>query len=201
MSAHSFDNLKVDLLKSLDFFRTLDSEVIESLAHNCEEILLNPEEILFEEGELGDAMYLILYGSLSIERQNTVIAKRGRGEYVGEMSLIESAPRAATVKTHTKTHLLKILKEQFHNHFTSNRQTLLEILKTISERYREDLAALEQSMKSLQEEKKVSSHLQEILNNTSNEIYTLDPTTLQFLHMNPSALRNLEYQQIGRAHV
>jgi diguanylate cyclase (GGDEF)-like protein/PAS domain S-box-containing protein len=194
MSAHSFDNLKVDLLKSLDFFKPLDLEVIDSLAHNCEEILLNPEEILFEEGELGDAMFLILYGSLSIERQNIVIAKRERGEYVGEMALIESAPRAATVKTYTKTHLLKLSKEQFQSHFTSNPQTLLEILKTISERSREDLEALEQSMKNLQTEKKVTSRLQDLLNSTSNEIYTFDFTTFYFQTMNTRSLKNLGYE-------
>jgi len=196
MPTHSFDSLKIDLLKSLDFFKPLDSEVIESLALNCDEILLNPEEILFKEGELGDAMFLILYGNLSIERQNIVIAKRVKGEYVGEMALIESAPRAATVKALTETLLLKLSKEQFHSHFTSNRQTLLEILKTIAERYRKDLAALEQSAEYLQAQKNITSHLQDLLNDTSNEIYTLDPTTFQFLDMNPRALRNLEYQSM-----
>jgi diguanylate cyclase (GGDEF)-like protein len=194
MSAHSFDNLKIDLLKSLDFFKPLDSEVIEALAHNCEEILLNPEEILFKEGEPGDAMFLILYGSLSIERQNIVIAKRVKGEYVGEMALIESAPRAATVTTYTKTHLLKISKEQFHSYFTSNPQTLLEILKTISERYRKDLAALEKSAESLQTQRKITSRLQDLLNDTSSEIYTFDPSTFHFKNMNNRALKNLEYQ-------
>jgi len=70
----------------------------------------------------------------------------------------------------------------------------MEILKTISERSREDLAALDRSMKKLQEEKKVTSRLQDILNNTSNEIYILDPITLKFEHMNSRALKNLEYR-------
>jgi len=189
-------SLKVDLLRSLDFFKPLDLEIIESLVQNCEEIILDPEEILFKEGEPGDAMYVILYGGLSIERENTMIAKRRRGDFVGEMSLIESGPRAATVKALTKTYLLKILKEPFHNHFTSNPQTLMEILRTISERSREDLEALERSMKNLQEEKKITSRLQNLLNNTSSEIYTLDPSTFRFTHMNPRALRNLEYQSM-----
>jgi diguanylate cyclase (GGDEF)-like protein/PAS domain S-box-containing protein len=194
MPANSYDSLKIDLIKSLDFFKGLESEVIESLAHDCEEILLNPEEILFEEGEPGDAMFLILYGNLSIERQNIVIAKRVKGEYVGEMALIESAPRAATVTTHTKTHLLKITKEQFQSYFTSNRQTLLEILKTISERYRTDLAALDKSAENLKTQRKITSRLQDLLNDTSSEIYTLDPSTLHFTHMNNPALKNLKYK-------
>jgi len=187
---------KVILLRSLDCFKLLDSEAIESLALNCDEIILNPEEILFKEGELGDAMFVILFGDLSVERQNIVIAKRIRGDYVGEMALIESGPRVATVKALTETYLLKISNEQFHNYFASNRQTLMEISKTISERSREDLEALERSMKNLQAEKKITSRLQDLINNTTNEIYTLDPTTFQFLNMNSRALMNLEYQSM-----
>ena len=196
MSNFTSNSQKVILLRSLDCFKLLDSEAVETLALNCGEIILNPEEILFKEGELGDAMFVILFGDLSVERQNIVIAKRIRGDYVGEMALIESGPRVATVKALTETYLLKISNEQFHNYFASNRQTLMEILKTISERSREDLEALERSMKNLQAEKKITSRLQDLINNTTNEIYSLDPTTFQFLHMNPRALRNLEYQSM-----
>jgi diguanylate cyclase (GGDEF)-like protein len=110
------------------------------------------------------------------------------------MALIESGPRSATVKALSKTNLLKLSKKQFYAYFASNRDALMGILKTISERSREDLAALERSMRKLQEERKVNSRLQDFLNNTSNEIYTLDPVTLCFEHMNSRALKNLEYQ-------
>ena len=178
----------------MDFFRLLDSKTIESLAQECEEIVLDPYDVLFNEGELGDTMFVILSGDLAVERQDAVIAKRVKGDHVGEMSLIESRPRAATVKALSKTNLLKLSKRQFYSYFASNREALMEILKTISERSREDLAALERSMKKLQEEKKVTSRLQDLLNNTSNEIYALDPITLHFEHMNSRALKNLEYQ-------
>ena len=194
MSIFSFDSIKADILRSLDFFNPLGSEAIGELAESCEEIILNPKEILFKEGELGDSMYIILHGSLSIERQNIVIAKRRKGDHVGEMALIESGPRAATVKALSKTYLIKISKDQFHSHFISNHQALMEILKTISERSREDLAALEQSMKSLHAQKKITTRLQDLLDNTSNEIYTLDFETFRFTYMNPRALANLGCQ-------
>ncbi len=194
MSSTTSNSQKVNLLKSMDFFRLLDSKTIESLAHECEEIVLDPYEILFNEGEQGDAMFVILSGELAVERQDAVIAKRVKGDHVGEMALIESGPRVATVKALSKTNLLKLSKRQFYSYFASNREALMEILKTISERSREDLAALDRSMKKLQAEKKVTSRLQDLLNNTSNEIYTLDPITLHFEHMNSQALKNLEYQ-------
>ena len=194
MSATISKDQKVNLLKSMDFFRLLDSNALESLAIECEEVVLGPYEFLFQEGESGDSMFVVLSGELAVIREDAVIAKRVAGDHVGEMALIESRPRAATVRTLSNTNLLKLSKKQFYAYFASNREALLGILKTISERSREDLAALERSMKKLQAEKKVSSRLQDLLNNTSNEIYTLDPMTLQFEHMNSRALNNLEYQ-------
>ena len=178
----------------MDFFQLLDSRTLESLAQECEEITLDSYDVLFKEGEPGDAMFVVLSGGLVVERQDAVIAKRVKGDHVGEMALIESGPRAATVRALSKTNLLKLSKRQFYSYFASNREALMEILKTISERSREDLAALERSMKKLQAEKKVNSRLQDLLDNTSNEIYTLDPTTYQFEHMNSQALKNLDYE-------
>ena len=194
MSSTTSNSEKVSLLRSMDFFRLLDTSTLESLAHECEEIVLDPYEILFKEGEPGDSMFVVLSGGLAVERQDAVIARRAEGDHVGEMALIESGPRVATVKALTQTNLLKLSKKQFYSYFATNRDALMEILKTISERSREDLAALERSMKKLQEEKKVSSRLQDLLNTTSNEIYTFDPITFQFEHMNPQALKSLEYQ-------
>lgn len=194
MSTTTSQTQKIELLKSMDFFKLLDSKTIEALVLECPEISLDPYEILFKEGETGDSMFVVLSGALAVEREDAVIAKRVEGDHVGEMSLIESGPRVATVKALSKTNLLKLSKKQFYSYFASNRQALMEILRTISERSREDLAALERSMKRLQAEKKVTSRLQELLNNTSNEIYALDIETLQFEHMNSRALKNLEYQ-------
>lgn len=194
MSTTTSQTQKIQLLKSMDFFKLLDSKTVEALALECEEIMLDPYEVLFKEGEPGDSMYVVLSGALAVEREDAVIAKRVEGDHVGEMALIESGPRVATVKALSKTKLLKLSKRQFYSYFASNRQALMEILRTISERSREDLAALERSMKRLQAEKKVTSRLQDLLNNTSNEIYALDIETLQFEHMNSRALKNLEYQ-------
>jgi len=71
---------------------------------------------------------------------------------------------------------------------------LMEILKTISERSREDLEVLDRSTENLHAEKKVTSRLQDLLNNTSNEIYTFDSATFYLQTMNPRALKNLGYE-------
>jgi len=113
MSVTTSNSQKVNLLRSMDFFKLLDSTSIESLARECEEVVLDPYDILFKEGAQGDAMFVILSGELVVERQDAVIAKRVKGDHVGEMALIESGPRVATVKALSKTNLLKLSKKCF----------------------------------------------------------------------------------------
>ena len=144
----SHDN-KFRLLKSIEIFKLLSDEKLECLTKECMEVSINPGEILFLEGDAGESMFVVLSGEVCIENENTVVALRSRGEYFGEMTLIEDKPRTATVKAVNETRLLEIFKDQFLTHFASNPQTLMSFLKTGSERARENLKALDQGMKIL----------------------------------------------------
>jgi len=181
-------------LKSLDIFQSLDDKTLEKLLEDFKEISLEPGEILFQEGDPSDAMYVILDGELSIEKQSLLIARRKKGEYLGELGLIESAPRSATAKASKKSHLFQIQFEQFQTNFASNSKALMEVLKTVALRAREDLDTLDESLTQLDAEKKVNSQLQNFLDDTSNEIFTVDPETLLFMHMNSRALKNLGFE-------
>ncbi len=59
-------------------------------------------EMVFEEGDAGDMAYLIISGEVEIFRksgnQERVLATLGRGEIIGEMSLIDNAPRMASAR-------------------------------------------------------------------------------------------------------
>ncbi len=139
-------------------------------------------------------MFVILSGELDVEKANTVIAKRKTGEYFGEMTLIESGPRSATIKAVAECYLLEITKGQFHSHFETNPEALMAVLKTVSERAKQDLDVLEKGMKDLEAQERKTSRLQDILNDTSNEIYTFDVSSFKFIHLNPRALKNLGYE-------
>jgi len=180
-------------LKSLDIFQSLDDRTLEKLLEDFKEISLEPGEILFQEGDPSDAMYVILDGELAIEKQSLLIARRKKGEYLGELGLIESAPRSATAKASKQSHLFQIHFEQFQTNFASNSKALMEVLKTVALRAREDLNTLDESLTQLDAEKKVSSQLQNFLDDTSNEIFTVDPETLLYTQMNSRALKNLGF--------
>ena len=186
---------KIEFLKTTDIFKYLNEETLGLLAKSCERVSLKPGEFLFLEGEDGDAMFMILSGELSIEKQNSVIAKRGKGDHLGEMALIESGPRSASAKAITQSNLLKISKEHFQDFFTSNPQLLMEVLKKISLRSREDLKTLDEGVKKIEDHQKRNTSLQTLLNDTSNEIYAFDPQSYKFIEMNSRALDNLGYEE------
>lgn len=189
----SHDN-KLGLFKSIEIFQLLPEEKLEDLVNECKEITKSSGEILFREGDPGDSMYVVLSGEIYIEKENTVIAQRSQGEYFGEMTLIEDKPRTATAKVVKETRLLEIHKDQFLAHFASNAQALMSFLKTGSERSREDLKALDQGVRILKAQKKLNSNLQDLLDDTTSEIYIFDAEFYHFVNLNSRAIKNLGYQ-------
>jgi diguanylate cyclase (GGDEF)-like protein/PAS domain S-box-containing protein len=195
MNPPSSQENTINSLKSIGFFSSLTDDSLEQLLNKCREVELNPGHVLFKEGDLGNSMFVVLSGELLIEKGNMTIAHRSRGDYFGEMTLIENKPRSATITAISKSRLLEISKAQFHHHFASSAGTLLGVLKTVSERSRENLSALDQGMKILHSQKKVNADLQHLLDDTSNDIYIFDTESYHFIRMNSHALNTLGYEK------
>ena len=195
MTTLSSPDSKRNSLKSFEVFSLFTNEKLKSLVNDSEKISMNAGEILFREGDTGDSMFVILSGEFSIISENTRVAQKGQGDYFGEMTLIEDKPRSATITATKNSQLLKISKEQFHLHFASNSQALMGILKTVSERARENLKFMGQGMKSLQTQKKLNTNLQNLINDTSNEIYIFRSSSFSLLSMNLRARDNLGYDK------
>jgi len=102
------DKTSLDSLKNIDFLQKVSADTLESLASECQLKELEREEVLFQGGEEGDSMYVIISGELIVSKSGTEIARRKKGDYLGEMALIESKPRSATVISAVPTLLLEI---------------------------------------------------------------------------------------------
>lgn len=130
-------------LRKIDFLQKVSTDTLESLFSGCQLVDLKAGETLFEDGEEGDSMYIIISGELIISKNRTEIVRRKEGDYLGEMSLIESKPRSASIKSAVPTLLLQITREQFHTHLSSNPDSLMAIMKTLSNRARDNLKIFE----------------------------------------------------------
>jgi CRP-like cAMP-binding protein len=135
----------LDFLSQIDFLKNLPEDVLESVASECLFKSLGEGEVLFEDGEEGDSMFVIISGGLTVIKHQTEIALRGMGEYLGEMALIESKPRSAKVVSSGDTQLLEITHDLFHSKLSSYPDTLMAIMKTLSNRARENLKMFEKA--------------------------------------------------------
>ena len=120
-----------DFLRQIDFLQKVSADTLESLASECQLKDLNEGAVLFQDEEEGDSMYVILSGELIVSKNGTEIARREKGEYLGEMALIESKSRSATVISAIPTLLLEITQEQFQAKLSSSPDVLMAIMKTL----------------------------------------------------------------------
>ncbi|QPJ64154.1 MAG: cyclic nucleotide-binding domain-containing protein [Candidatus Nitrohelix vancouverensis] len=177
------------ILKKIPFLNVLGDVELERLLLDCRTVTIAPEQVFFEEGETGDCMFVILSGQLEIYKENKKIADRGPGEFFGEMALVDSEPRSASVRAITDSELLEINKNEFGWIFNSHPQVALEILKTTLFRHRNDLTTIDWSFKEL---KTTEQLYRGIVETVSDIILQVSPDH-KIVFAN-SAVRQLNYE-------
>ncbi|MFQ5942627.1 MAG: sensor histidine kinase [Anaerolineales bacterium] len=138
-----------DFLRTVDLFAELSDSDLESLCLYIVEVRLAAGEELFSEGDAGDKAYIIREGELEILTSSggreILIAVRHVGELIGEMALLEDAPRSATVRAHVESLLFAIDKEHFDSLVNQDPTALKSMLRSILARLREQQDALYES--------------------------------------------------------
>lgn len=106
----------LDVLKAIPLFADLPEQDLATLAEGVDEVALRAGEVLFKEGEEGHHAYVVTAGEIEITKASAgrelLLAVKGPGMVVGEMALLEEAPRSATVRARSDTRLLRIPKAQ-----------------------------------------------------------------------------------------
>lgn len=97
----------------------------------------NPGEKVVREGDSGDEMFIILQGKVSIEVGDITIGEMAGGDFFGEMSLIDDAPRSATVTAIETSLLFVINSTNFERIIAWEPVIAIRIMKSLSKRVRE----------------------------------------------------------------
>lgn len=143
--------MTVDELRRISFFADLATEDLEQLCQMARTVSVDSGELVFEEGSPGDALYVILDGELEVTKrqdgQTVVLALRRAGELVGEMSLLEQAPRSASVRALRESRLLVVSQAAFQTLLSCSPSAHLTILRTVTSRLRSTESMLVQNEK------------------------------------------------------
>jgi signal transduction histidine kinase len=141
----------VALVQHVPLFAGLAPEEIAGLIASAERVTFKAGDCVIREGDPGNTMYVILSGELEVTKRDNdrqiVLATRRPGEFLGEMSLLEGAPRGATVRAVRDSELLSIGPEAFHQLIESRPSTATTVLRTVASRLRSTEASLVQSEK------------------------------------------------------
>jgi CRP-like cAMP-binding protein len=106
---------KVIFLKSVDIFEHATVEQLGRIAGLTEEARFAAGQVIFKEGDPGDALYLILSGQVLIERNGITIREINERDAFGTLEVLDFHPRAATAKAARQVRALKLDGRQFHD--------------------------------------------------------------------------------------
>jgi CRP/FNR family cyclic AMP-dependent transcriptional regulator len=91
---------------------------------------------IFREGDAGDAMYVVLEGTVEISANGQHMETLGTGEVIGEMALIDQGPRVATAVAQTACRLARIPEKRFLFMVRETPHFALQIMRVMAERLR-----------------------------------------------------------------
>jgi CRP-like cAMP-binding protein len=134
MSIHE----EVEMLKAVPIFSKVEPAKLKLLAFTGERLTFDAGQELFHQGDMGDAMYVILSGSADVlidtPGGSLKVAELQRNGFVGEMAILCDVPRTATIKAHEKVTALKIPKEMFFRIVAEFPQVAIEIMRELAHR-------------------------------------------------------------------
>jgi CRP/FNR family transcriptional regulator, cyclic AMP receptor protein len=105
---------KLELLERVSLFAEVSREVLEQIGEIADEVDVPAETALTHEGRHEGYFFIVVSGSVRIERGGRVINTIGPGDFVGEIALLDGGPRTATATTAASCRLLSITHQQFH---------------------------------------------------------------------------------------
>ena len=110
---------KIKFFRNIILFKDLGRWDLARLVNRTMEKTYAPGDIVFQEGHLGRAFFIVAEGSVEVLRRNLTtdvpetVAKFGPGDFFGEMVLLDELPRSATCRALETTRLHVMYKDHF----------------------------------------------------------------------------------------
>jgi serine/threonine protein phosphatase PrpC/CRP-like cAMP-binding protein len=105
--------LKREMLASMPLFSRLNERELLRVMQIADVYEYERGEAIVNEGEQGERMFVTLQGKLEVITNNQKVAEYGPGEHFGEMALIRSRPRSATIRAVERSEVISLKREDF----------------------------------------------------------------------------------------
>ena len=133
--------MTTDTLRSVPLFESIDDKSARELCELLKTLDCHATQTLFSAGDAGDAMYLIESGRVRISMKSAsgdelILAELGRGDFFGEMALIDGKERSANATAMEDSRLLVLSREHFLAFLSSSPAVAVEMLTALTRRLR-----------------------------------------------------------------
>jgi uncharacterized membrane protein len=134
--------MTIDTLRQVPLFESLDNAAAKNLCELIEMLDCPAQKILFHAGDVGDAMYIIERGKVRIcvrakDGHEVTLATLGRGDFFGEMALLDGQRRSADAVVAEDARLAVLSREHFLSFMGRNANVALEMLTALANRLRQ----------------------------------------------------------------
>jgi CRP/FNR family cyclic AMP-dependent transcriptional regulator len=128
---------KRDLLERVPLFAGVSAADIEELGAIADEVDVRAGTVLTHEGYREGFFFIIVSGTVRIERGGRTINTIGPGDFLGEIALLDGGPRTATATTQTPCRLLSMTYQMFNELLDASPSIRTAILEAVGQRLRE----------------------------------------------------------------
>lgn len=128
---------RVMLLREAEIFRAITSyEFLDNLASAMEEVRFPADTTIFNQGDVGNQLYILAEGKVRVHIGNLKLGELSRGACFGEMSVFDAKPRSATATTLEDSLCLILTQEQMFEMINENPGIERNIIQILCERIR-----------------------------------------------------------------
>ena len=131
-------NEEVEVLKGVPIFSKIEPAKLKLIAFTGERMTYGVGQEVCHQGDLGEAMYVILGGAADVlidtEKGQIRVAELKKNGFFGETAILLAAPRNATIKASESLLTLKISKDMFYRLVSEFPTMAIEIMRELAHR-------------------------------------------------------------------
>jgi CRP/FNR family cyclic AMP-dependent transcriptional regulator len=128
---------RIDELRKVPLFSRCNDKQLQFIASQVEVMDFEKGKILCTQGESGGDFFVILAGEAEVKRDGKVLNKLGKGEFFGEIALVDRGPRTATVTVTAPMRALVLGPGQFTNVLRQDADIAVSVLHGLGTRLRD----------------------------------------------------------------
>lgn len=130
-----------DVLSRAPLFEALDEESAKALRALVTDVDLVRAERLFDEGDAGDRLYVVLDGKIKLTRaapdgRENLLSVHGPGEMFGELSLFDPIPRTSSATAVTSARLAGLAHDDLRTWLSTRPEVAMHLLQALAQRLR-----------------------------------------------------------------